>query len=225
MAGVDNNNQNLPDRVRQLERRLDALIKGAPLRNASITEGGIRVGGDGYIRSMSWDGTSLEDPGTEGWALGGPEGIAIINTLLLREGIVGNDALANPVAYGSSGKSDTGFAVTTTQTVRAEGGIRVPAGFTRATLLAIATAGATNTTAANDYLYVRAAINGVGGGSVPGRAIAGTWASGFGSAIRTIEGLGGGELLTVSALVNAGAAWAASSANIANCDAVAFFAR
>lgn len=139
MAGIDRNDQNLPDRVRVLERKLDAFMKGAPLRNASITEGGIRVGGDGYIRSMNWDGTSLADPGTEGWALGGPEGMAILNTLLLRKGIIGNDALTSPILVDQVQNAAWGWGMPGTEQTVVSETVVTPEGFTKATLIVFVT--------------------------------------------------------------------------------------
>jgi hypothetical protein len=226
MAGIDNNNQNLPDRVRQLERKLDALMKGAPLRNASITEGGIRVGGNGYIRSTNWDGTGLEDPGTEGWALGGPEGIAIINTLLLRKGIVGNDALTNPLQVGMASWSELNFSVATTDQQRAATSIEVPEGFTTAIVGAWVQVGATNSRASSDFLYCSALVNGVAAREMPAQAVAGAWASSASSKVGILSGLTAGSSIPIALQTHAqGGAWVATAANRAYVEALAVFLR
>lgn len=216
MAGVDNNNQNIPDRLRQLERKLDALIKGAPLRNASITEGGIRVGGDGYIRSTNWDGTSIDDPGTMGWALGGADGVAILNTLLLREGIIGNDALTSPLGWAWEQRTEMGFAISTSGELRGQADLVIPAGFTKVAAIVAVGAGAVNSRASSDFLYAEAMLNGTVASEMPTLATSGTWGDVYSVRVGVVEGLSGveGQSVPIAARVHAqNGGWAANSTN------------
>lgn len=219
MAGLDRNDQTLPDRLRALERKVDALTKGAPLRNASITEGGIRVGGDGYIRSTNWDGTSLADPGTKGWALGGPEGMAILNSLFLRNGIVGNDALAAPVGWTWAQQSEVGFSVSTTNELRAQIDLVIPKGFTQVAAIVAVSAGAINSRAATDFLFAEAMLNGVAASEMPGVATSGMWASAYSVRAGSVGGLSGaeGQVVKLAARLHTqGGAWAANGTNRAH---------
>ncbi len=85
-------------RIRKLETMIEVLAKRNPLRSSSITDGSLKIGENGWVQSYNWDGSSEADPGTVGWALGGPLNTAIINTLVLRDRIVGNGALTSPMS-------------------------------------------------------------------------------------------------------------------------------
>ncbi len=228
MAGYDRNDQNMPDRVRALERKVDALLKGAPMRNTSITEGGIRVGGDGYIRSTNWDGTSLNDPGTQGWALGGPEGIAIINTLFLRAGIVGNDALANPVRQAFASNAQTGFGLATSFQDLAPATIVVPPGFDSAVVFSFASVLAQNPAGGvADWLWIESGIAGETSGGMPAQASPGAWVTHGIMGVSLKSGLRReGDTITVAARAFAQQrAWASATANRAYTRAVALLFR
>src|SRR5690606_26343370 len=115
--------------------------------------------------------------------------------------------------------------VNTTPTPRAVGSITVPEGFTRATLLCIANGGAVNTRDVIDYLHVKAVIDGIGGGTIPAMMTPGGYATGLGTAIRSME-VTGGDVISVAAYVTAeGGSWGGSPANACHVDTVAWFTR
>ena len=152
--------------------------------------------------------------------------VAITGTLSLPAGIIDNAALAMPVKYGSSGTSETVFAVTTTGTDRAMGSVVVPAGFTQATILCLVSGATVNSTGGVDYLNVRATIDGSAGASIPWRAVAGGYVAGTATAIRSLTGLSDGQVIPVAAVVySTVAAWDSSVAAIASADAIVWFTR
>lgn len=213
-------------RIRTLEQQVRALSKATPLRSASITEGGLRVGGQGWITSTDWDGTGIEDPGTVGWALGGPDAVAIINTLLLRAGIVGNDALTNPLQVGMASFAELNFAVATTDQQRAATSIAVPEGFSSAIVGAWTQVGAANTRASTDFLYCSAVVNGAAAREMPAVAAAGAWASSSSAKVGILTGLSSGGTIPIALQTHAqGGAWAASASNRAYVEALAVFLR
>lgn len=148
----------------------------------------------------------------------------IEGTLDLPAGIIGNDDLANPLEDGAIGYSETAFTVPTSLSAIVTRTIAIPSGFTRASVLGIASVGAFNPTAAVDYLYARTSINGSGGATVPVRAAAGSYATVTVSAIRTLTGLSGGTLPVTIDCYAAGS-WGSSASNIANIDVIALFRR
>ena len=156
--------------------------------------------------------------------------LAITGTLSLPAGIIDNDALANPTAFGANGTSAFNFALSTTSTAEASMTIPIPAGFTRALVHATVNASVENTSAVYDYFYVRANISAPGsGGSTGGQGFVGLanggWGHASGSAVTNLSGLTPGSI-TVSCLVNSGSGvWAAATSNTANVDATVTFLR
>jgi len=225
--------QDIIDLIRDLQRRVSDLETAAPIRNAQISGGqGLTVNSTAGIKVTGGGGITVEAPGTvrssdfvagsTGWSLGAA---AEFNTLTLRGGIIGNDALANPADFGSSGSSASGWTVPTVETSVLTGSITVPAGFTRAVVLAIASAGAVNQTASADFLYVAAAILGTRGGSSIGYAgPSGGWTMQTAHAIRALTGLSGGSI-TLDCKVDAAGGWGSNTSNVANLDAIAVFRR
>jgi len=117
---------------------------------------------DGKIMSATFDG-SLEHPaaaGTSGVGMGGPDDTIVVNNMVIRGQIIGDDALTNPVdgtaADGLVTGTLSGTALFTTKT------ITPPSGFTEALVIAVATGGMTATAAGNGYLQVAAFIDGTG---------------------------------------------------------------
>lgn len=208
-------------RLNEIERILRDLSTQPVLLHAS-------TGHDGGTPGISTDINGLhafDSTGTETVTISGADGsVTIRGTLNLPNGSVNNAALVSPTQTGSSGSSGSNFATSTGAAVVATGAITVPAGFTQATVMVIAGAGAVNSTGAADFIYVSASINGAAGGERAMPAAAGGYGSSTASAIRTLSGLSGG-IITVAALVRTGAAWAASTSNLGNCDAIATFTR
>lgn len=93
----------------------------------------------GTIQSPGFDGVAATNTvGTTGYGLDGPTGNAVFNNIALRGGIIGNDALANPVGVAVANGTTTGLSVasgsyvaTNTQT------ISVPTGFSQALVMAV----------------------------------------------------------------------------------------
>jgi len=152
---------------------------------------------------------------------------AITGTLSLPSGIIDDAALANPTAFGANGATAGAFALSTVSTAKASATIPIPAGFTRALVHATVNASVENTSAAFDYLFVRANISSPVGGGAGGEAFTGLTPGGYdtaaASAVTDISGLTPGSI-TVSCLVRAGGgAWAAAGTNSANADATVTF--
>jgi hypothetical protein len=172
-------------------------------------------------------GINPKDGGTDfdGYVnVNGP--MSITGALNLPAGIIGNEALANPLKTGSAGFTASNQSFNTTTTDYGTQPITVPAGFTNAVVMNGVSAGAVNSTTAGAYLYVAAGIDGVGGGEMPTYANAGYYASASAFAIRTLTGLTAGATINASVQVRTSSgAWAAASGNVANINAVAIFYR
>jgi hypothetical protein len=183
---------------------------------------------DGQILSATFDG-SLDppEPGTTGWGIGGPDETPVFNNIVLRGGIIGNDALTSPVSIAAGSDSADSFALSTTSTTRAQVDLPVPAGFTQALAFCVANVTGTNSTASSDSIDVGIWINGVGvGGS---QAIQQTAPSTTGGATRggsrLLTGLAGGNVTFQSRVRTGIAGWASFAGNTTNIDAIAVFLR
>lgn len=221
-TAVDDNDPN--ERLRRIEARLEALETGAPLDNATLKGllrvlGAVEVSGDpGEVRSGDFEAN------VSGWRLSPTQ--AEFNDLLLRGGIIGNDALSDPVSARGAGASVVNFPVTTSETVIGTASIPVPAGFSQAIVMCVVHCAAFNGNVDYDYLGVRAGIQGSGGGGT--QAIAGGsggWASASASAQRLISGLDGGSISVDVRAWSTSNPWVANASNAAHIDAVATFLR
>lgn len=142
-------------------------------------------------------------------------------------GKIDNASLSSPVVPGVGGASATNFAVSTTSTNVVSVAILIPDGFTQALVHVTAAASATNVTAVDDVLYVRAAITLPGGAVTNGAELysfapANKWGTASGSLAAIFSGLTPGSI-TVSAKVRAVGNWAANGVNLANVDASIVF--
>lgn len=145
-------------------------------------------------------------------------------SLDLPAGSVPNDALANPVQTATASNGVTNYAIDTVSTVRASVTLTVPSGFSRAVVLANATAMGTNSGTASDYLYCSAVVQAVNGGELYASAPAGVGASISSPFQPTLTGLTGGQTITVGVATRAGTAtWVAATANQASIAATAIF--
>ncbi len=182
-----------------------------PTGNLIIDNGDIRSGN--YVA------------GTSGWDLA-PTGNAEFNSLTLRGGIIGNDALTNPVNFGGIGYSATAFTVTSSSTAVVTRTITIPTGFTQAAIIGVSTAGAVNGSTGAGYLYIQTVINGTGGAVMPAYGgPSGGWAFVAASAMRTLSGLTTPGVITVTANLYASGAWGSNASNIANLDVICLFSR
>ncbi len=162
-TALERNNAKLIARMEETER-------GAPLRNGGVGEGGITVVG-GSIRIL--EGGNLEVDGDASFqgdtAVGGAldvsgdatfsGNVAIDGTLQLPAGIIGNEALANPLSFYADDANAEGFALSTERTTLAALNVTVPAGFTRAVVLGIGTIFGGNSTPALDYMRGRVYVD------------------------------------------------------------------
>lgn len=160
-------------------------------------------------------------PGANGVTFGGS--VVINGNLAVPNGSINNAALANPVSPGSAGLTQQNFATTTAGAVYAQASIAVPAGYTQALVMNGVSAGATNSGAATDFLYVAASINGAAGGEQPSQTGAGAYGSGSAFAIRALTGLTGGSITVECRLRTGSGAWAAAAGNTANVNALILF--
>lgn len=152
------------------------------------------------------------------------------NDVKLRGGIIGNDALSEPVRAARLHDDATGFAVGTGQgAVILSASVTVPAGYTQAIVLNLSVAAtAINTTGSTDWLYAYGKVNNTSTGWQIGSADVPAGAAGVAYDISSnhITGLASGSSLTVTGLVSSGlAAWSASGSNVANIDAAILFLR
>lgn len=203
--------------IRELAAANPFGLSGLRLQNGGIvTEGYQAVNGPMTVAgSMVVDGNQT---------VNGP--MTIAGSLDLPPGSVPNDALANPVQIDTASNGVDAEAITTTATVRASVTLTVPAGMTQAIVLATATASGENSTAASDYLYVSAVVEGVNGGELYTAAPAALGASLAAPFNTTLTGLTDGQEITVGVATRTGTAdWAASTANQASISATVMYLR
>lgn len=186
----------LARRLRDMERDI------AELRANTLGVNGIVIGNRGSLRTADFDGTDFAHPGTKGVYLASEAGVGrlVVNDIYLRGGIIGNDALANPLdAEVTSGSAGATIAYTTTSDTIVFTGtpIIVPAGFTDAIVVATGIVTAFNTSASYDFLYSRCFIGGVGGPRGVQGATAGATISVPSQHARKLTGLSGGTSLSI----------------------------
>lgn len=133
----------IPDissKFKEIDRRLLAMETAPRLTSSSIGEGG--------IKSEDFNGSGPTDPGTSGWAIGSENGsgYAIFNSLILRDNIIGEQALANAFRVVTDTASGSAFAIPSAMTDVAAGGLVVPPGFTKCGIIAIGTCNAVRST-------------------------------------------------------------------------------
>ena len=203
--------------VRDLKRMVQQLAAANQLATAGIIaiENGIIVDGSETINGPLAVNGDAEFTGD----------MKISGTLDLPAGIIGNDALTDPVSIAQTSNGETNFAITTSDVARASTTIAVPAGYTQAHVFAVCNVGAINPTTVSDFLYSSTVIQGVAS-----REVFGYVAPNNGSVAVTtaksavVTGLSGG-VITIAVNIHAGAAWAAHSSNRAYVEAQAIFLR
>lgn len=143
--------------------------------------------------------------------------VRIEGTLSLPAGIIDNDALANPIATVTSQSGLNNYAITTTTTVRETVSFTVPAGFTKAHVISIATAMGYNNSGGYDALYVQSVVRGVQGGELFTGASVGQSVGVSNPFFENLTGLTGGDVITVSVATRTSFnTWTATTANQAN---------
>lgn len=146
-------------------------------------------------------------------------------TLELPAGIIGNEALTDPLIVSTSGVSQNNFSLGPASTVYAGGTVTIPAGYSKASVLCMVVGGGMNSTAGLDYVYVAASINGVAGGETPQSTDAGRYATASANGIRSLTGLNGGTITLGCQMRTNGGTWTASTSTFANMNAVIYFTR
>lgn len=182
----------IPDLVEvigEMQRQIAALQQDNPLQSAVIGKGGVRSG--------DFDGSGFGSPGTAGNYFGADG--AVLNNLYLRNGIVGDAALANPAAFGMA-NADWDTLTFTVANLEKTVTIAVPSGYTRALVMATAVAGATASSSAVANMYVSCSIQGVHPEFVAHQLAVNFAGSASRSYAASLTGLTGGGTVTIGAL-------------------------
>lgn len=210
--------------IAMLERRIEALERGAPLRSGGVGAGGITIKG-GSLRILA--GGNLEVDGDASFTgdtnIGG--NLSVVGTLSLPAGIINNDALANPLQLAEAEGDADGFSIGEAATNVVSCQIPVPSGFTRALVVANGTCTAYNAGDTTSVVYSRVYVRGN-----YGRRLS---ASASPEARRTsmspmkqdvLTGLSGGSI-TCTLEMSATVALGPANANGASLNAYAIFSR
>lgn len=163
-------------RFEDLQRQLNELRAARTLEAATIGRGGLTI--DGGTLTITGNGIAESgdyQAGVSGWALE-PNGNAEFNNLTLRGGIIGNDALANPIMFGSADQSVSNLNMPSATSVLTTANIAVPAGFTTAAILVSVQVGLSATSTASSGVQAVASVmspSAVDGDIIAGLALAG----------------------------------------------------
>lgn len=178
---------------------LTQLVRDIEDLKRSVTSMQALLVANGTIQSPNFNGVAATNTvGTTGYGLDGPTGNAVFNNIALRGGIIGNDALANPVSPLAANGSTTGLSNTFGSYVAANTQtLAVPAGFTQANVVAIGV-GSGSAPAGGGAIFVHCRIAGVDGDdavnftSSTGAGIGATGA--FAKVVTGLDGSGAGTL-------------------------------
>jgi hypothetical protein len=153
--------------------------------------------------------------------------MSINGPLFLQPGSIENDALTSPIEVGQASSAETNFSTALTDEDRAVTTIAIPAGYTRALVFCIVTAGVINSASSLDYLYLSASINGSKSRELYSQANANSAAPPITTSKSSLlTGLSGGGVITLAAAIHSqGNAWAANVASRAYVEAQAIFLR
>ena len=200
-----------PDPIPSLRKMLDEIRRTLRrMQSASPFFGtGMHPNGDGGIDSDNFEA------GVSGYSFKS-DGNAEFNDLTLRGGIIGNDALANPVKADYVYTDASGFGVDTVGTTpKMSLTLTTPAGFTTAVVYVTSRVYAINDTAGVDYLFSRTRIDGTYGDSVPYPATGSNGSTvSLDPSSWKVTGLTGGSTFVID--VQAWTAFANWSANASN---------
>jgi hypothetical protein len=153
---------------------------------------------NGAISSKTFDG-DLAAPaaGNNGFALGGPHDTLIVNDILLKGEIIGDDALVNPVSTDVYNQPTTGRGASSSYFVYISGSIAVPSGFSRAVVMAAGYCQALANGGGGFYVETKIKIGGVDGPECSQWTAAGTASSAPASNAQLVTGLSGGGSVSV----------------------------
>lgn len=170
-------------RITELEDRIKSLETARRLEAASIGAGGLTIAEDGSIQSDDFA------PGEDGWRIS--EGGAEFNVLTLRDRLIGQEALAEPVGFDGAGATSGGDDVTGGDFVtKVAVEINLPTWADQVIILGVGNAEARNNSDTDAFLQSRVTINDIGGSANTSMLVAGNGAwSGtvFASAQRVID--------------------------------------
>jgi hypothetical protein len=186
-ANVTGGEDTIPKRIAALETRVRELASVRSLSSTSIGEGGLRSENfDGDV-----DGGTV---GSHGWALTGDE--LIVGDIVLRGGIIGNDALTSPISVAADSGQSRNFSIGPgSSTARATASVAVPAGFTRAVVTATSDLVVWNDNSFQSTVNLYTEINGASATFHPAHAIpASTYGSVSSTYSRILTGLNGGTV-------------------------------
>lgn len=166
-------------------------------------------------------------PGVSGWRMT-DTGLEV-NDITLRGGIVGNDALANPVTFGSGWDYEEGYGTPAGSWVTvATTSLTIPAGFTEMQFTAVGAANGLNNNGSTTNMYARIARS-VGSGSYTSPQGQVALPAGFQGIATTVylwnEPVTPGEVHLFEFQVWTNLAYAASTYNYARLDVAAQFTR
>lgn len=211
--------------IKSLRRQLRKQANPGNINHSII--GGV----GGSMQSGDFDGDPINsDFGTLGWYVGAGDGagsLAVFNTLDLRNQIIGNDALTNPVSVDGGGSSNLSFAIATSPgypgVVRTTVTLSPPAWVAKAVVLGIGDATGTNGSGTLGYLCGAVVINGTPGGTQEQGVAAGDTGTVTVSAMRVLNPSG---TLTVTMNVFSETSTFGSNANNqANLNVIAVYLR
>lgn len=200
----------LPEPWKSLRAKLEAIAERVrKLENRSPFFGtGMHANGSGGIDSDNFV------TGTSGYSFKS-DGNAEFNDLTLRGGIIGNDALTNPVIPQSVWKGTTSnFGLAVAWSTLVTQNLTVPSGVTSVQIIGFVRLVATNTTASKDYLYSDFDIAGQSSGGFATPVEAGDPGTSFCSFARTLTGLTPGSTVTLTASGSTGFASWSSTDNV-----------
>lgn len=183
--------------------------------------GGDLVANGGVLQSGNFEA------GVAGWQLK-PGGNVEVNDVTIRGGIIGNDALTDPVSPRAPHDDATGFTIPKAGfTVPAQVTVAVPSGYTSALVMAIAQGGGyNNLSALVDELYVAVRINGVvpPGWAAETSSVDNHMANAAAAGTKLLTGLGSSFTIGC-AMRTISFDWTDGAFNTANIDAIVLFLR
>lgn len=210
--------QDIKSRMQRLEAaNIFGLTGITPKLNGTDLDGFVNINGP-----LDVNGTTTVDGNS---TFNGS--LSINGPLILQPGSIENDALTSPLIVGSGNADALGFTVpkTTTTTV-ASFAFTVPAGYTKADVMAFGSAYVYNAGAATDYVYARVYVGAYGGMTLHSLiGSSGGSVTMTPNVTRHAEGLTGGDVITCSIMMSTDNNAITHGTNQANVTATAIFTR
>jgi len=212
--------------IKDLQRDVQQLRSANQLSPAGIRaiDGGIVVEGSMDVQGAETVSGTLDVTGNADFT----GNVHIGGTLDLPAGIIGNDALSDPIVPGAYHSDIQNISITSGPNVeKLRIDVPVPAGYTRALVSLTATMNMLNNSGATDSAFLGANINGVSPGwAANATAAAGAEVSLANTVTLLVTGLTGGTLpLTGKASSDTGTWAAAGTSSVMNLNATVLFLR